>query len=120
MGCFVFCLWRLIDPSPQAVRNVVYRHYTILFKAERTKVDPIYVPHDQLDKRQECSMRKYPRPLSLDHKMDIHLIAKLNSLYEAWHELFVNGAENRMNIRYGSKTLFCGDRYHNPLFFLEK
>ena len=37
--------------------------------------------------------------------MDIHLIIKLKSTYEAWHDLFVNDAENRSNICDESKTL---------------
>ena len=42
----------------------------------------------------------------MDYKMDIHLIVKLKSSYEAWHELFVNDAENRSMICDGSRTLF--------------
>ena len=38
--------------------------------------------------------------------MDIHLIVKLKSSYEAWHELFVNDAENRSTICDESRTLF--------------
>ena len=37
--------------------------------------------------------------------MDIHLIVNLKSTYEAWHDLFVNDAENRSKICDGSKTL---------------
>ena len=37
--------------------------------------------------------------------MDIHLIVKLKSTYEAWHDLFVNDAENRSKICDESKTL---------------
>ena len=42
----------------------------------------------------------------MDHQMDIHLIVKLKSSYEAWHELFVNDAENRSKICDDSRTLF--------------
>ena len=42
----------------------------------------------------------------MDHQMDIHLIVKLKSSYEAWHELFVNDAENRWKICDESRTLF--------------
>ena len=38
--------------------------------------------------------------------MDIHLIVKLKSSYEAWHEIFVNDAENRSKICDESRTLF--------------
>ena len=38
--------------------------------------------------------------------MDIHLIVKLKASYEAWHELFVNDAENRATICDESRTLF--------------
>ena len=41
----------------------------------------------------------------MDYKMDIHLIVKLKSSYEAWHELFVNDAENRSKICDESQTL---------------
>ena len=41
----------------------------------------------------------------MEYKMDIHLIVKLKSSYEAWHELFVNDAENRSKIRDESQTL---------------
>ena len=37
--------------------------------------------------------------------MDIHLIVKLKSSYEAWHELFVSDAENRSKICDESQTL---------------
>ena len=37
--------------------------------------------------------------------MDIHLIVKLKSSYEAWHELFVNDVDNRSKICNDSKTL---------------
>jgi hypothetical protein len=37
--------------------------------------------------------------------MDIHLIIKLKSTYEPWHDLFVNDAENRSRICDESKTL---------------
>ncbi len=37
--------------------------------------------------------------------MDIHIIVKLKSSYEAWHELFVNDADNRSKICDESKTL---------------
>jgi hypothetical protein len=37
--------------------------------------------------------------------MDIHLIVKLKSSYETWHELFVNDADNRLRICDESKTL---------------
>ena len=39
------------------------------------------------------------------YKMDIHLIVKLKSSYEAWHELFVNDAENRSKVCNDSQTL---------------
>ena len=37
--------------------------------------------------------------------MDLHLIVKLKSSYEAWHELFVNDVDNRSKICNDSKTL---------------
>ena len=37
--------------------------------------------------------------------MDIHIIVKLKSSYEAWHELFANDAFNRSTICDESKTL---------------
>lgn len=37
--------------------------------------------------------------------MDIHIIVKLKSSYEAWHKLFVDDAENRSKICDESKTL---------------
>ena len=37
--------------------------------------------------------------------MDIHIIVKLKSSYEAWHELFANDADNRSKICEESKTL---------------
>ena len=37
--------------------------------------------------------------------MDIHLIVKLKSSYEAWHELFVNDAAARSKICDESRTL---------------
>ena len=37
--------------------------------------------------------------------MDIHLIIKLKSTYEAWHDLFGNDAENRSKICDESITL---------------
>ena len=37
--------------------------------------------------------------------MDVHVVVKLKSSYEAWHELFVNDAENRTKICDESKTL---------------
>ena len=37
--------------------------------------------------------------------MDIHLIVKLKSSYEAWLELFVNDAKNRSKICNESRTL---------------
>ncbi|PPR09537.1 MAG: hypothetical protein CFH41_02567 [Alphaproteobacteria bacterium MarineAlpha11_Bin1] len=37
--------------------------------------------------------------------MDIHIIVNLKSSYEAWHELFVNDAENRSRICDENKTL---------------
>ena len=37
--------------------------------------------------------------------MDIHVIVKLKSTYEAWHDIFVNDAENRSKICDESKTL---------------
>ena len=39
-------------------------------------------------------------------KMDIHLIVKLKSSYEAWQELFVNDVENRSKICNEERTLF--------------
>jgi hypothetical protein len=42
----------------------------------------------------------------MDYKMDIHLIVKLKSSYEAWHEVFVNDAENRSKICDEGRTLF--------------
>jgi len=41
----------------------------------------------------------------MKYKMDIHPIVKLKSSYEAWHELFVNDAENRSKICNESRTL---------------
>ena len=38
-------------------------------------------------------------------KMDIHIIVKLKSSYEAWHKLFVDDADNRSKICDESKTL---------------
>ena len=38
-------------------------------------------------------------------KLDIHLIVKLKSSYEAWYELFVNDADNRRKICDDSRTL---------------
>ena len=37
--------------------------------------------------------------------MNVHVIVKLKSSYEAWHELFVNDADNRTKICDESKTL---------------
>ena len=37
--------------------------------------------------------------------MDIHIIVKLKSSYEAWHKLFVDDADNRSKICDESKTL---------------
>ena len=37
--------------------------------------------------------------------MDIHVIVKLKSSYEAWHELFINDVENRSKICDESRTL---------------
>jgi hypothetical protein len=37
--------------------------------------------------------------------MDIHIIVKLKSSYEAWRELFDNDADNRLKICDESKTL---------------
>ena len=37
--------------------------------------------------------------------MDIHIVVKLKSSYEAWHELFANDADNRSKICDESKTL---------------
>ena len=37
--------------------------------------------------------------------MDVHVIVKLKSSYEAWHALFVNDAANRTKICNESKTL---------------
>ena len=37
--------------------------------------------------------------------MDIHLIVKLKSSYEAWHKLFANDVDNRSKICDESKTL---------------
>ena len=37
--------------------------------------------------------------------MDVHVIVKLKSSYEIWHELFVNDAVNRSKICDESKTL---------------
>jgi hypothetical protein len=37
--------------------------------------------------------------------MDIHLIVKLKSSYEAWHDLFINDAENRSKMCDESRTL---------------
>ena len=37
--------------------------------------------------------------------MDVHVVVKLKSSYEAWHELFVNDADNRTKICDESKTL---------------
>lgn len=37
--------------------------------------------------------------------MDVHIIVKLKSSYEAWHELFVNDADNRSKICDEKKTL---------------
>ena len=37
--------------------------------------------------------------------MDVHVVVKLKSSYEAWHELFINDAENRTKICDESKTL---------------
>jgi hypothetical protein len=37
--------------------------------------------------------------------MDIHLIVKLKSSYEAWNDLFVNDADNRSKVCDESKTL---------------
>ena len=41
----------------------------------------------------------------MDETMDIHIIVKLKSSYEAWHELFANDAENRSKICDESRTL---------------
>ena len=40
-----------------------------------------------------------------DQQMDIHVIVKLKSSYEEWHELFINDVENRSNICDESLTL---------------
>ena len=37
--------------------------------------------------------------------MDVHIVVKLKSSYEAWRELFANHAENRTKICDESKTL---------------
>ena len=37
--------------------------------------------------------------------MNVHVVVKLKSSYEAWHALFVNDAENRTKICDESKTL---------------
>ena len=37
--------------------------------------------------------------------MDIHIIVKLKSSYEAWHNLFLKDADNRSNICDESRTL---------------
>ena len=37
--------------------------------------------------------------------MDIHIIVKLRSSYEAWHNLFLKDADNRSNICDESRTL---------------
>ena len=37
--------------------------------------------------------------------MDVHVVVKLKSSYEAWYALFVNDAENRTKICDESKTL---------------
>ena len=37
--------------------------------------------------------------------MDVHVVVKLQSSYGAWHELFINDAENRTKICDESKTL---------------
>ena len=37
--------------------------------------------------------------------MNVHVVVKLKSSYEAWHTLFVNDAENRTQIYDESKTL---------------
>ena len=37
--------------------------------------------------------------------MDVHVIVKLKSSYEIWHQLFVNDAVNRAKICDESKTL---------------
>ena len=47
-----------------------------------------------------------PEPsLREDQQMDIHVIVKLKSSYEEWHELFINDVENRSNICDESLTL---------------
>ena len=40
------------------------------------------------------------------HLMNIHMIVKLKSSYEAWHELFVKDAETRSKICNDSRTFF--------------
>ena len=37
--------------------------------------------------------------------MDVHIIAKLKSSYEAWHQLFVDDADRRSQICDESRTL---------------
>ena len=37
--------------------------------------------------------------------MNVHVVVKLKSSYESWHELFVNDSENRSQICDESKTL---------------
>ena len=37
--------------------------------------------------------------------MDVHIIAKLKSSYEAWHQLFVDDADRRSKICDESRTL---------------
>ena len=37
--------------------------------------------------------------------MNVHVVVKLKSSYESWHELFVNDAENRSQICDESNTL---------------
>ena len=37
--------------------------------------------------------------------MNVHVVVKLKSSYESWHELFVNDSENRSKICDESKTL---------------
>ena len=46
-----------------------------------------------------------PQTLKESAGMDIHLIVKLKSSYEAWHDLFVKDANNRAKLCDESKTL---------------
>jgi hypothetical protein len=62
-----------------------------------------------LGKRPLCAVRQCVAVAikhTKEHLMDIHMIVKLKSSYEAWHELFVKDAETRSKMCNDSRTFF--------------